>query len=173
MTRCICLQIDQNYQLECWYRTPDLPRFASIVPRLGKDSHSRVQLCVSVVKQTRDGIARRKHAHINARKQRLRNRSFIDPDGCFHCPVGGCVVYEPVYVPSSSYGSSYDRVWDSALGAAEDAGVKITSADRTTGIDSRGHEFFRCHDLCDKPSGRKNPGGVQQQRPQGSGPRPE
>ena len=48
--------------------------------------------------------------------------------------VGGCVVYEPMYVPSSSYGSSYDRVWDSALGAAEDAGVKITSADRSRGI---------------------------------------
>ena len=47
--------------------------------------------------------------------------------------VAGCVVYEPVYVPSSSYGSSYDRVWNSALGAAEDAGVKITSADRSTG----------------------------------------
>jgi hypothetical protein len=47
--------------------------------------------------------------------------------------VGGCVVYEPVPVPSSSYGSSYDRVWNSALGAAEDAGVKITSADRATG----------------------------------------
>ena len=47
--------------------------------------------------------------------------------------VGGCVVYEPVYVPSSSYGSSYDRVWNSALGAAEDAGIKITSADRSTG----------------------------------------
>jgi len=47
---------------------------------------------------------------------------------------GGCVVYEPVYVPSSSYSSSYDRVWDSCLGAAEDAGVKITSADRSRGI---------------------------------------
>jgi len=47
--------------------------------------------------------------------------------------MGGCVVYEPVPVPSS-YGSSYDRVWDSAMGAAEDAGIKITSADRTTGI---------------------------------------
>jgi hypothetical protein len=46
---------------------------------------------------------------------------------------GGCVVYEPVPVPAYS-GSSYDRVWNSALGAAEDAGVKITSADRTTGI---------------------------------------
>ena len=47
--------------------------------------------------------------------------------------VGGCVVYEPVVVPAYS-GSSYDRVWNSALGAAEDAGVKITSADRTAGI---------------------------------------
>ncbi len=44
----------------------------------------------------------------------------------------GCVVYEPVAVPAYS-GSSYDRVWNSALGAAEDAGVKITSTDRTTG----------------------------------------
>lgn len=46
--------------------------------------------------------------------------------------VGGCVVYEPVLMPPDP-GSSYDRVWNSALGAAEDAGVKITSADRTTG----------------------------------------
>ncbi len=46
---------------------------------------------------------------------------------------GGCVVYEPMPAPGYS-GSSYDRVWNSALGAAEDAGVKITSADRTTGI---------------------------------------
>jgi hypothetical protein len=46
---------------------------------------------------------------------------------------GGCVVYEPVAVPAYS-GSSYDRVWNSAMGAAEDAGVKITSTDRTTGI---------------------------------------
>jgi hypothetical protein len=47
--------------------------------------------------------------------------------------VAGCVVYEPVAMPPYS-GSSYDRVWNSALGAAEDAGVKITSADRTAGI---------------------------------------
>ncbi len=45
---------------------------------------------------------------------------------------GGCVVYEPVPVPGYS-GSSYDRVWNSALGAAEDAGIKITSSDRGTG----------------------------------------
>ena len=47
--------------------------------------------------------------------------------------LGGCVVYEPVPAPAY-YGSSYDRVWDSAVGAAGDAGVKITSADKTTGI---------------------------------------
>jgi hypothetical protein len=46
--------------------------------------------------------------------------------------VGGCVVYDPVVMPPYS-GSSYDRVWNSALGAAEDAGVRITSADRSTG----------------------------------------
>jgi len=46
--------------------------------------------------------------------------------------VAGCVVYEPVLMPPDP-GSSYDRVWNSALGAAEDAGVKITSADRATG----------------------------------------
>ena len=47
--------------------------------------------------------------------------------------LSACVVYEPVPMPAY-YGSSYDRVWDSALGAAEDAGVKITSTDRTIGI---------------------------------------
>ena len=47
--------------------------------------------------------------------------------------LGGCVVYEPV--PSPAYRrSSYDRVWDSALRATEDAGVRITSADRATGV---------------------------------------
>ncbi len=46
---------------------------------------------------------------------------------------GGCTAHEPAPVPVY-YRSSFDRVWDSALGAAGDAGVKITSADRTTGI---------------------------------------
>ena len=46
---------------------------------------------------------------------------------------GGCASYEPVPTPAS-YGPSYDRVWESALGAAEDAGVRIFSSDRTTGI---------------------------------------
>ena len=46
---------------------------------------------------------------------------------------GGCEHYEPVPTPVS-YGPSFDRVWESALGAAEDAGVRIFSSDRTTGI---------------------------------------
>ena len=46
---------------------------------------------------------------------------------------GGCVVYEPMPAPVHYGPSSYDRSWDSALGAAEDAGVRITSADRALG----------------------------------------
>jgi len=46
--------------------------------------------------------------------------------------LGGCVVYEPV--PIYHQGSSYDRVWDSALGAAQDTGVRVTSADRGAGL---------------------------------------
>jgi hypothetical protein len=46
---------------------------------------------------------------------------------------GGCVVYEPVPAPAY-HGSTFNRAWDSALGAAEDAGVKIISADRNTGL---------------------------------------
>jgi hypothetical protein len=46
---------------------------------------------------------------------------------------GGCVVYEPVVVPAHPR-ASYDLAWDSAVGAAGDAGVRITSADRATGI---------------------------------------
>jgi len=44
-----------------------------------------------------------------------------------------CVVYEPVPAVVLS-APSYDRVWDSALGAAQDAGVAIFSANKTTGI---------------------------------------
>jgi hypothetical protein len=46
-----------------------------------------------------------------------------------------CVVYEPVpagvYYPPPA--SSFDRVWDSALRAADDAGIEIVSANRDTG----------------------------------------
>jgi hypothetical protein len=45
----------------------------------------------------------------------------------------GCVVYEPVpaYYPSPP---TYDRAWSAALGALQDAGVGVTSADRGTGV---------------------------------------
>jgi len=46
---------------------------------------------------------------------------------------GGCASQEPAPAPAY-YVSPFDRVWNSALGAAEDAGVRITSSDRTTGI---------------------------------------
>lgn len=47
--------------------------------------------------------------------------------------LGGCVVYEPVPVSAPSR-STFDRAWDSAVGAAGDAGVKVASADKATGI---------------------------------------
>jgi hypothetical protein len=44
----------------------------------------------------------------------------------------GCVVYEPYpgYYASSS---QFDRAWNAALGALQDAGVRVTSADTATG----------------------------------------
>ena len=42
----------------------------------------------------------------------------------------GCVVYEPVPVVSSS---SFDRAWNAAHGALQDAGVNVTSSDVSTG----------------------------------------
>jgi len=56
----------------------------------------------------------------------------------FVCLLGsalpmGCVVYEPVpaYSPSPS---TYDRAWNATLGALQDVGVGVTSADRATGV---------------------------------------
>ena len=47
----------------------------------------------------------------------------------------GCVVYDP-YAPVTVPGApaSFDRSWNAALGAVQDAGVKITSAEPTTGV---------------------------------------
>ena len=41
----------------------------------------------------------------------------------------GCVVYEP----APAYVSVYDRAWDSALRAAQDSGIAVTSSDRGAG----------------------------------------
>jgi hypothetical protein len=45
----------------------------------------------------------------------------------------GCVPYEPYpgYYPTPS---TFDRAWNAALGGVQDAGVKITSAEPTTGV---------------------------------------
>jgi hypothetical protein len=45
--------------------------------------------------------------------------------------IGGCVSY-PAYTAAPGP-STFDRSWDAALGAAADAGVQVTSADRARG----------------------------------------
>jgi len=47
--------------------------------------------------------------------------------------VAGCTYYEAVPVAPSGP-STFDRSWNAALGAADDLGVSVTSADRTSGI---------------------------------------
>jgi hypothetical protein len=43
---------------------------------------------------------------------------------------GGCVVYDPYMVAAPA---SFDRSWNAALGAAEDAGIAVSTADRGSG----------------------------------------
>jgi hypothetical protein len=45
--------------------------------------------------------------------------------------LAGCATQEPTPAPPPS---SFDRAWNAALGAAQDEGVQITSADRVTGM---------------------------------------
>lgn len=47
--------------------------------------------------------------------------------------LAGCVVYEPVpaYTPGPA---NFDRAWNAALGAAQDAGVQVASTDPGTGL---------------------------------------
>lgn len=45
--------------------------------------------------------------------------------------LGGCVVYEPVTV---SQPANFDRTWNAALGATQDAGIQVNSADPATGL---------------------------------------
>lgn len=46
--------------------------------------------------------------------------------------IGGCVA-TPYGYPAPAAPASFDRSWDAALGAAADAGVQVTSADRASG----------------------------------------
>ena len=47
----------------------------------------------------------------------------------FALTLSACVVYEPYYYPASQY----DRVWDSAMKAADEVGIAVSTADRGTG----------------------------------------
>ena len=46
--------------------------------------------------------------------------------------LGGCTTYETP--PPSPPPSPFDRAWNAALGAAQDEGVRVTSADRVSGV---------------------------------------
>lgn len=46
--------------------------------------------------------------------------------------ITGCVAY-PYGYPVDPGPPKFDRAWDAALGAAADAGVQVTSADRASG----------------------------------------
>ena len=55
--------------------------------------------------------------------------------------LAGCVAYEPVpvYYPPAPTSAprpapTYDRAWNAALGALEDTGVRVASADPATGV---------------------------------------
>jgi hypothetical protein len=53
----------------------------------------------------------------------------------------GCVVHQPVpaYAPPPGP-STYDRAWDSAVKAAQDSGIKLTTVDRSSGLISGSRE---------------------------------
>jgi len=46
--------------------------------------------------------------------------------------IASCVYYHPV--PVSSGPDAFERSWNAALGAADDVGVAISTADRTSGV---------------------------------------
>jgi len=49
--------------------------------------------------------------------------------------MSGCYYYEPypVYTPPPPPYPSYDYIWDSAIRAAQDVGIQITSSNRNAG----------------------------------------
>src|SRR5262245_27593028 len=48
--------------------------------------------------------------------------------------VAGCTYYQTVPAPAAPSGpSTFDRAWNAALGAADDVGVSVSAADRTSG----------------------------------------
>jgi hypothetical protein len=55
--------------------------------------------------------------------------AFIVVSGCV--ALAGCATSEPAPAPPPS---PFDRAWNAALGAAQDEGVRVTSADRISGV---------------------------------------
>lgn len=45
--------------------------------------------------------------------------------------LAGCVTYQPVYPAASP---NFEPAWNAALGGAQDVGVRVTSADPSTGL---------------------------------------
>ena len=64
--------------------------------------------------------------------------------------LAGCVVHEPVPTTSPA---KFDRSWNAALGAVQDAGVQITSADPSTGV-IRGTRRWNRREYDRRTSGR-------------------
>jgi hypothetical protein len=50
----------------------------------------------------------------------------------FALSLPGCVVYEPMGV-QAAVPVNFDRSWNAALGAAQDAGIAVSVADRNSG----------------------------------------
>jgi hypothetical protein len=50
----------------------------------------------------------------------------------FAISLPGCVVYEPMGA-TATVPASFDRSWNAALGAAQDAGIAVSVADRNSG----------------------------------------
>ncbi|QJR13447.1 hypothetical protein [Usitatibacter palustris] len=46
----------------------------------------------------------------------------------------GCVVYDPYAYQVQQQPASFDRSWDAAMGAMQDAGVNVGNADRGAGM---------------------------------------
>lgn len=45
----------------------------------------------------------------------------------------GCVAYPVAVVPAPAPADKFDRVWDSALRAADDVGIQVTGAEKSSG----------------------------------------
>ena len=55
--------------------------------------------------------------------------------------TSACYYPVPAYVPAAQ--TSFDRSWNAALGAVEDAGVRVTYADRANGVITGTRDAFK------------------------------